>query len=177
MRKVLVQQECFDVGEEYAQLLKLTRQTGAVAMFVGAVRDLNEGDEVKGLWLEHYPGMTEQEISRIIEAAAVRWPLLGATVIHRVGQLQPGEAIVFVGIASQHRACAFAACDYVMDFLKTRATFWKKELTPAGDRWLETRESDLVACQAWDESSKGPPGPTGNEGISDQAQLSRLAEN
>ena len=152
MQRIAVQEEKFDAGEEYRRLLDLSREVGAVAMFVGSVRDVNEGDAVKSLWLEHYPGMTEQEISRIISEAETRWPLLGVTVIHRVGQLQPGDEIVFAGVAGRHRADAFAACEYVMDFLKTRATFWKKELTPEGERWLTTRQSDLNAAQAWNES-------------------------
>lgn len=149
MRHIVVQEAPFDVAEEYTRLKTANLKVGAVATFVGAVRDLNEGVEIAGLHLEHYPGMTEKEIDRIIEEAEERWDVIAATVIHRVGDLSPGDDIVYAGIASQHRSDAFAACEFVMDFLKTRATFWKKETTTDGDRWLTTRQSDVDAAEAW----------------------------
>lgn len=149
MRRIQVQEDHFDVGEEYRKLLDVSREVGAVALFVGAVRDINDGADVSGLYLEHYPGMTEKEIEKIIAEVGSRWSLSAVTVIHRIGRLAPGDEIVFAGVASRHRGDAFAACRFVMDFLKTRATFWKKERTPKGDRWLTTRQSDMEAVQGW----------------------------
>ena len=149
MFKVVVQEPRFDAGSETEQLLSLSRAVGGIATFLGAVRDINEGDDVSGLHLEHYPGMTEKLIHGIIEEAADRWQLIGATVIHRVGDLVPGDAIVFVGTASEHRKDAFEACEFIMDYLKTRATFWKKEQTSDGARWLTTRASDHDAANRW----------------------------
>ncbi|MGI9322491.1 MAG: molybdopterin synthase catalytic subunit MoaE, partial [Pseudomonadales bacterium] len=146
MRKIKVQEAPFDVGAEHSALLKASRKTGAVCLFVGAVRDLNEKATVASLYLEHYPGMTEKEIEQIIKEAESRWSIIGTVAIHRIGKLSPGDEIVLVGVASEHRADAFAACEYIMDFLKTRATFWKKETTPTGERWLTTRQSDLDAA-------------------------------
>ncbi len=147
--KVQVQAAPFDVGREYQALQSASARVGAVALFVGAVRDRNEGDAVRGLYLEHYPGMTEQELGKILTAAADRWPLIAMTVIHRTGALKPGDEIVLVGIAAEHRGAAFAACEFVIDYLKTSATFWKKEATAEGERWLTTRQSDLTAAAAW----------------------------
>ena len=149
MRHILVQESPFSVADEYDRLKSASLAVGAVATFVGTVRDLNDGDAVSGLRLEHYPGMTEKEIEKILIEAEQRWDVIAATVIHRVGDLLPGDDIVYTGIASQHRGDAFAACEFVMDFLKTRATFWKKETTPEGDRWLTTRASDVQAAQSW----------------------------
>ena len=122
---------------------------GAVVGFVGYVRDYNEGDPVSGMWLEHYPGMTEKALTGIVEQAQTRWPLLDVQVLHRVGQLEPGEPIVFVGVASAHRQAAFEANAFIMDYLKTRAPFWKREATPDGERWVDARDSDEVALSRW----------------------------
>lgn len=147
--RIQVQKEPFSQQAEYDALRKADLSVGAVVTFVGTVRDINEGDEVSLLYLEHYPGMTEKELDKILNEASSRWQLIDATVIHRIGELHPGEEIVFVGIASRHRGDAFKACEFVMDYLKTRATFWKKEVTEGGDRWLETRQSDLDAAKSW----------------------------
>ena len=131
------------------EALSSNKAAGAVVTFTGLVRDMNLGDQVGGLFLEHYPGMTEQSLQVIIDEASEKWPLQGVRVIHRVGQLYAGDRIVFVGVASAHRGAAFAACEYIMDYLKTRAPFWKKETTAHGDRWLDARESDHKAAERW----------------------------
>ncbi len=148
--KILVQEADFDPGAEIAALHAGQPGVGAVASFVGLVRDLNEGDSVTALTLEHYPAMTEKSLREIIEQAMGRWALIDVTVIHRVGRLMPQDRIVFVGVASMHRGDAFAACEFIMDYLKTRAPFWKKEGTPAGDRWVEARSSDDAAAGRWE---------------------------
>jgi molybdopterin synthase catalytic subunit len=150
-RKVLVQEQPFILQDEYDRLKAAGLNVGAVTTFVGSVRDINDNDKVSALRLEHYPGMPEKEIDRILEEAGGRWNVIAATVIHRVGDLHPGDDIVFVGIASEHRGDAFSACEFVMDYLKTRATFWKKEKTEDGDRWLTTRQSDVDAARSWKE--------------------------
>ncbi|MGN7742257.1 molybdopterin synthase catalytic subunit MoaE [Pseudomonas sp. 22526] len=122
---------------------------GAVVTFVGYVRDLNLGEQVGSLFLEHYPGMTERSLQRILDQANQRWPLQRVTVVHRVGLLQVAEPIVFVGVASAHRQAAFEACAFLMDYLKTRAPFWKREQTPSGERWVDGRESDQLAASRW----------------------------
>lgn len=147
--QVQVQTADFDMAAEYAALSE-SYQTGAVVTFVGKVREMNDGSRVSGLTLEHYPGMTEKALQGIVEQAQVRWPLLGCKVIHRVGALALGEQIVFVGVASQHRDAAFAACQFMMDYLKTQAPFWKKEQTTQGAVWLEAKDSDTQAAQSWD---------------------------
>ena len=119
--------------------------------FLGLVRDLNDNADVSGLFLEHYPGMTEKQILQILQEADQRWNVIGATVMHRIGQLSPLDQIVFVAVASEHRGDAFTACEFVIDYLKTRATFWKKETTPEGDRWLVTRDTDVAVVDAWQE--------------------------
>ncbi|MDB2449936.1 molybdenum cofactor biosynthesis protein MoaE [Pseudomonadales bacterium] len=149
IKKVVVQIDDFDVNEETAFLVDISKEVGGINTFLGTVRDVNEGDTVTGLRLEHYPGMTEKQIHAIIDRASSRWSVLGAVVIHRVGDLQPGEKIVFVGIASKHRGDAFRACEYVMDSLKTEATFWKKEVTEGEARWLTTRQTDVEALNKW----------------------------
>lgn len=149
--RILVQEPVFDVGEEYHNLRRAGLEVGAVTTFVGTVRDINEDDEVTALHLEHYPGMTEKELRKIVDDAAGRWNIIAATVIHRVGDLVPGDEIVFVGVASRHRGDAFKSCEFIMDFLKTRATFWKKEKTVDGDRWLDMRDSDVKAAEEWDQ--------------------------
>jgi molybdopterin synthase catalytic subunit len=147
--RVLVQIEAFDLAEEVARLYRANPKVGAVASFLGLVRDINEGDGVRTLTLEHYPGMTEKSLQDIVEQARARWDLLDATVIHRVGELRPTDPIVLVAVASGHRGEAFAACEFIMDFLKTRAPFWKKESTPEGERWVDARDSDDAAAARW----------------------------
>ncbi len=146
---VQVQAEDFDLGAEVRAAHAGCLRVGAVASFVGYVRDLNEGDEVRDLVLEHYPGMTERALERIEAQARERWTLDAVRVIHRVGRLAPGQQIVLVVVASAHRGEAFAACEFLMDYLKTQAPFWKKEQTPAGARWVEARSSDDAAAQRW----------------------------
>ena len=147
--RICVQEQPFNQQDEYDALRKQSLSVGAVVTFVGTVRDINDDDTVKVLHLEHYPGMTEKELEKILDEASDRSRILGATVIHRVGDLHPGDEIVFVGISSKHRGDAFSACEFVMDYLKTRATFWKKEKTLDGDRWLTTRQSDVEAAESW----------------------------
>ncbi len=147
---VRVQVEAFDAGAELNALHAANLGIGAVVSFVGYVRDFNDGQAVAGMLLEHYPGMTEKALAKIEVEARERWPLLTVEIIHRVGALEPGEPIVFVGTSSAHRQAAFDACAFIMDYLKTRAPFWKKERTPEGERWVEGRCSDQQAAQRWD---------------------------
>lgn len=147
--KIQVGESDFDPGAEITALHAGQPRVGAVASFLGLVRDLNEGDSVTTLTLEHYPAMTEKSLRAIVDEAGERWSILDATVIHRVGRLQPLDRIVFVGVASMHRGDAFAACEFIMDYLKTRAPFWKKEGTPQGERWVEARSSDETAAERW----------------------------
>ena len=156
MARVRVQEAPFDAGQEIAALTAGRRDVGAVATFVGLVRDLNEGSAVSGMTLEHYPGMTERALEEICAEAGRRWRLIDIRVVHRVGPLAPGEAIVLVAVAGAHRGEAFAACEFVMDYLKTRAPFWKKEETPEGARWVEARVSDDEAAARWRKA--GPSG-------------------
>ncbi|RTZ57970.1 MAG: molybdopterin synthase catalytic subunit MoaE [Gammaproteobacteria bacterium] len=146
---ISVQTSDFNVNDVLDQLAAGRRDVGALAVFVGKVRDINSGDEVSTLTLEHYPGMTEKSIAKIVAEAARRWALIDTTVIHRVGELQPMDNIVLVAVASAHRGDAFDACEFIMDYLKTRAPFWKKEQTPEGERWVEARNSDKKAAQRW----------------------------
>ena len=146
---VRVQAEDFDVGAEIAALRKGRAQIGAVASFIGVVRDMNEGDKVSGMTLEHYPGMTEKALEAIVQEAKERWEFVDATVIHRTGELKPLDQIVLVIVAGAHRGEAFAACEFIMDYLKTRAPFWKKESTRQGERWVEAREVDDAAAERW----------------------------
>jgi len=148
---ISVQHEDFDAGAELADLRAASRSVGAVASFIGAVSDSNEQQRVSELELEHYPGMTERSIRGIAEQAGRRWELLAVRVIHRVGRLPVGAQIVLVGVASRHRGEAFAACEFIMDHLKTRAPFWKKERTDSGERWLDARASDAQAAARWSE--------------------------
>jgi molybdopterin synthase catalytic subunit len=147
---VRVQREDFDLGAEVTALRAGNPKVGAVASFVGLVRDLNDGSGVSTLTLEHYPGMTESALEEICAQARARWDLLDLLVIHRVGELAPLDQIVLVAVSSAHRGEAFAACEFVMDYLKTRAPFWKKERTPQGERWVEARSSDDLAAARWD---------------------------
>ncbi|MDD3481324.1 molybdopterin synthase catalytic subunit MoaE [Azovibrio restrictus] len=146
---VRVQQEDFDLSSEVAQLRAGEARVGAVAAFVGLVRDMNEGAGVSEMALEHYPGMTEKALEAIVAEARGRWELFDALVVHRVGTLQPQDQIVLVAVTSAHRGEAFAACEFIMDYLKTRAPFWKREVTPAGARWVDARESDEGAAARW----------------------------
>lgn len=146
---VRVQEADFDVGAETAALRADDARIGAVASFVGLVRDRNDGSGVSEMALEHYPGMTEKSLESIVAEARGRWELYGATVIHRVGVLQPTDQIVFVAVSSAHRGEAFAACEFIMDYLKTRAPFWKREVTPDGARWVDAREADTGAAERW----------------------------
>jgi molybdopterin synthase catalytic subunit len=149
MVHVRVQAAAFDAGEEILALTRGRADVGAVATFVGCVRDRNEGTGVSRLTLEHYPGMTERALEDICAEAARRWEILDVRVIHRVGTLEPGESIVLVAVSSAHRGEAFCACEFVMDYLKTRAPFWKKEETPLGPRWVEARAGDDEAAARW----------------------------
>ena len=146
---VRVQEADFDVGAETAALRADDARIGAVASFIGLVRDRNDGSGVSEMALEHYPGMTEKALESIVAEARGRWELYGATVIHRVGVLQPTDQIVFVAVSSAHRGEAFAACEFIMDYLKTRAPFWKREVTPEGARWVDAREGDDSAAARW----------------------------
>ncbi|WP_435037160.1 molybdopterin synthase catalytic subunit MoaE [Pseudomonas neuropathica] len=146
---IRVQYKSFDVGQLTADLHARNPRVGAVVNFIGYVRDLNIGQSVNELFLEHYPGMTEKALEQIAEEARERWPLLGVEIVHRVGALSVSEPIVFVGVSSKHRHMAFEACAFIMDVLKTRAPFWKRETTPEGSRWVEGRKSDRDAALRW----------------------------
>jgi len=148
-RSVTIQTDDFDTGAELAALRAGDAGVGAVCAFVGTVRDRNEGDAVASLELEHYPGMTEQAIDAMIDEAARRFDIRGVRVIHRVGPLQPRDQIVLVAVTSAHRGEAFQACEFLMDYLKTQAPFWKKEHTPSGARWVDARVSDDAALARW----------------------------
>ena len=146
---VRIQTEDFDISAEIARLREGNPKVGAVASFVGIVRDLNEGDAVDSLTLEHYPGMTEKAVEKIVAEARERWEIYDALVIHRVGTLMPLDQIVLVVVTSAHRGESFKACEFLMDYLKTRAPFWKKEQTPDGGRWVDARASDDAAAERW----------------------------
>ncbi|MDD5175606.1 MAG: molybdopterin synthase catalytic subunit MoaE [Sterolibacterium sp.] len=146
---VSVQREAFDVGSEIAALTSGVHDIGAVASFVGLVRDMHGGTNVSAMTLEHYPGMTESALEEIVAEARKRWEIMAVRLIHRFGRLDPGDAIVLVIVAGAHRGEAFAACEFIMDYLKTRAPFWKKEETTEGDRWVEARQDDETAASRW----------------------------
>jgi molybdopterin synthase catalytic subunit len=146
---VRVQEQDFDVASLQQELLGEDCQAGAVASFTGLVRRDNELREVGVLELEHYPAMTEKSIQKIVDEAKQRWHVQRARVVHRVGRLRPGEQIVYVGVSSSHRGDAFQACEFIMDYLKTRAPFWKKETGADGTHWVESRDSDHVAARRW----------------------------
>jgi molybdopterin synthase catalytic subunit len=146
---VRIQNEDFDSGAEIARLRRQDPAIGAIASFIGLVRDVNAGDPVSELTLEHYPGMTEKALEKIVEEARARWDVIDVLVIHRVGVLRPTDQIVLVVVAGAHRGEAFSACEFVMDYLKTQAPFWKKEQTPQGSRWVEARSSDDAAAERW----------------------------
>ncbi|WP_111412081.1 molybdopterin synthase catalytic subunit MoaE [Billgrantia lactosivorans] len=147
---IRVQESAFDPGSEQRQLLEGRSDIGAVVSFTGLVRDFNERPDVSALTLEHYPGMTETALGEIVAEAQARWPLQGVRLIHRVGRLSPGDPIVLVVVASAHRRAAFEACDFIMDYLKTRAPFWKKEHSNTGDYWVAERESDHRDASRWE---------------------------
>jgi molybdopterin synthase catalytic subunit len=146
---VRVQTEDFDMGAEITALRLGDPRVGAVASFMGCVRDLNEGDSVGLMYLEHYPGMTEKSLEKIAADATARWNVFNTLIIHRVGELAPLDQIVLVAVTSAHRGEAFAACEFIMDFLKTQAPFWKREATPQGERWVDARVSDEAAAARW----------------------------
>ena len=149
MARVRVQTEDFDIGRELDALTRGRKDVGGLASFVGLVRDKNDGHAIGGMTLEHYPGMTEKALEDICAQAHARWDLIDTLVIHRVGALVPGDRIVLVGVASAHRGEAFEACEFIMDYLKTRAPFWKREQTPQGARWVEARAGDDEAAARW----------------------------
>ena len=149
MPAIRVQTEDFDLSTEIAAIRKGNAKIGAIASFIGLVRDVNDGQGVSTLCLEHYPGMTEKALTKIVGDAQARWDVIDCTVIHRVGELKPTDQIVLVIVASGHRGDAFDACEFIMDYLKTEAPFWKKERTPEGTRWVDTRESDSTAALRW----------------------------
>lgn len=147
--KILVQKEDFDLDAEVRELRK-NSSVGAVVTFLGTVRDLNDGKDVSGMTLEYYPGMTEKALTKIAQQALQRWDIEDVTVIHRVGELRVTDQIVLVGVSGKHRGEAFDACEFVIDYLKTEAPFWKKETLPEGERWVEARDSDETAKERWD---------------------------
>jgi molybdopterin synthase catalytic subunit len=147
---VRIQTADFDAGAEIAALRRNNPKIGAVASFIGVCRDVNDGGAVTKMTLEHYPGMTEKALEKIVAEAQRRWKVMDVLVVHRVGELKPTDQIVLVVVAGSHRGEAFAACEFIMDYLKTRAPFWKKEETPQGARWVEARTSDDEAAQRWE---------------------------
>lgn len=151
---VKVQTQDFDLGAETLALRQNNPKVGAVASFVGVVRDLNDGDNVAEMTLEHYPGMTEKALEEIETQAKSRWNIFDTRIIHRVGTLKPADQIVMVAVSSAHRGEALAACEFIMDYLKTAAPFWKKESTPQGARWVDARVSDDIAMQRWQTDNK-----------------------
>ena len=146
---IRIQEKDFDISAEIAGLRKGDPRVGAVVSFLGAVRDMNDGSQVKGMTLEHYPGMTEKALQEILDQAKVRWDIYQTLVIHRVGPLLPEDQIVLVVVTSAHRGEAFAACEFIMDYLKTAAPFWKKEDTSEGARWVDSRVTDAAAMERW----------------------------
>jgi molybdopterin synthase catalytic subunit len=149
---ISVQTQDFDIGALYQQVTASDNNPlgyGAIVTFVGKVRDFNLEQNVSGLSLEHYPGMTEKTLLNISQQAKNRWPIADPIIIHRVGDLQPGDQIVYIGVASAHRKAAFEACEFLIDYLKTQAPFWKKEQTEAGYQWIDARESDQQAATKW----------------------------
>lgn len=146
---ISIQTADFDVSAELAALRAGNAQAGALVSFVGLVRDFNDAVRVENIYLEHYPGMSEKALEKIAAEANRRWQLLGVRIIHRIGELRPNEQIVLVATASSHRGDAFAACEFIMDYLKTSAPFWKREQTAQGAKWLDTRESDVQRSARW----------------------------
>ena len=146
---IRVQRQDFDIGAEIAALTRGRTDAGAVVSFAGLVRDDADGDRLISMTLEHFPGMTERELARVEDEARVRWPLLDVAIVHRIGELLPGDRIVLVVTMAQHRAAAFEAASFLMDYLKTRAPFWKRELRASGERWIDARDSDDDAAARW----------------------------
>jgi molybdopterin synthase catalytic subunit len=147
---IRIQESDFDLSAEIASMRIGDPRVGAVVTFLGTVRDMNDGSSVKGMTLEHYPGMTEKALQEILDQAKSRWDLYQTLVIHRVGLLLPEDQIVMVAVTSAHRGEAFAACEFIMDYLKTAAPFWKKEDTPDGGRWVDARVTDETAMSRWE---------------------------
>lgn len=162
--RVRIQTEDFDLGAEVSALRAGDAGVGAVASFIGTVRDRNDGLGVSAMELEHYPGMTEQAIEAMVAAAFARFDVRGATVIHRVGRLAPLDQVVLVAVSSAHRGEAFQACEFLMDYLKTQAPFWKKETTPEGERWVDARVSDDAALARWGIASANSGNDAGSAG-------------
>jgi molybdopterin synthase catalytic subunit len=146
---VSIQNTDFDLAAELSELRMDRAQVGALVSFVGLVRDFSDSDEIRSIYLEHYPGMSEKALEQIVDEANRRWQLLGVRIIHRIGELRPHDQIVLVAVASSHRADAFSACEFIIDYLKTTAPFWKKEQTEHGARWLDTKETDLQRSARW----------------------------
>ena len=146
---VSVQKDDFDPGQLQEALLVGASEEGAVATFTGYVRVNNDHRGVSRMMMEHYPGMTENSIASTLDEAAQRWPILAAAVVHRIGELRPGERIVWVGVSSRHRGGSFSACEYIMDYLKTNAPFWKKEIGPQGEHWVDARDTDSDRARRW----------------------------
>jgi molybdopterin synthase catalytic subunit len=146
---VSIQQEDFDVGTVMAEMRAASNNVGAMVTFVGLVRDMSYDDRVNNIQVEHYPGMSEKALHKIIEEAHKRWELIDARVIHRVGTLGPNDQIVLVATASSHRGNAFSSCEFIIDYLKTDAPFWKKEVKPQGGEWVVTKESDVQRMRRW----------------------------
>lgn len=157
--RIQVQLEPIDVPAEQESLWRGNPRVGALVSFVGLMRDLNEGTGVSAMTLEHYPGMTERALAAIADEAARRWSLAGITIVHRVGPLVPQDPIVFVGVTSAHRGEAFRACELLIDYLKTRAPFWKKETTSTGERWVVARDADDQAAGRWGPGAEEPGRP------------------
>ena len=147
---IRIQEDDFNLSTEIAALRKGDPRVGAVVTFLGTVRDMNDGSSVKAMTLEHYPGMTEKALQDILDQAKARWDIYQSLVIHRVGSLLPEDQIVMVAVTSAHRGEAFAACEFIMDYLKTAAPFWKKEDTPEGGRWVDARVTDETAMSRWE---------------------------
>lgn len=166
MSRIQIQQEPIDIAAEQEALWRGRSQVGALVTFVGLMRDSNEGVGVSAMSLEHYPGMTEKALEGIASEAAVRWALDGIRIVHRVGLLAPQDAIVFVGVTSRHRGDAFRACEFLIDYLKTRAPFWKKETTAEGERWVEARDGDDAAAGRW-EGREAPDSRVARNGFGD----------
>jgi molybdopterin synthase catalytic subunit len=147
--RVSIQTEDFNLADEVAALRRDDNRVGAVCTFIGTVRDRNDGNPVSAMELEHYPGMTERAIEAMIDEAQARFDIYGARVVHRVGPLQPADQIVLVAVTSSHRSESFKACEFLMDYLKTQAPFWKKERTPGGAHWVDARVADDAALARW----------------------------
>ena len=155
--RVSIQTHDFDLGDEIRQLRASDKRVGAVCSFIGTVRDRNDGLQVSSMELEHYPGMTEKAIEAMIDEAVSRFAIFGVRIVHRIGLLQPLDQVVMVAVTSAHRGTSFQACEFLMDFLKTQAPFWKKEVTPEGARWVDARVSDDAALAKWGIASSNSP--------------------